>query len=1003
MFDEIKEKFIKFITSRSVMLAGVIIAFACVLLARLFYLQIIMGDYYKETAINETIKDKYIPAPRGCIYDRNKNLLAHDERADSVTIEDVYPDMKLKEKNRKINETLQKTIEIIEANNDEIDFDFDIVRDVSGKYIFKPENESDILKFLRDAYGRTSVKELKPEEKVKTAKQVVEDLCYSFSIGDYTDPQNKSRETFEAMKGYSPEIGFKILVIRYRMAKQGFQNYLATTIASKVSEETAAAILESKDQLEGVDITSSYVRMYDDDFFCFSPILGYTGKISVSELDEFNKAAGDETEDNKKGLFAKNGSDDDEEQKYDLNDIVGKSGIEKSLESELQGTKGKDTIHVDKTGHILEVSDSVAPVAGHDVYLTIDKELTKGCYKILEKNLATILLDKLKDSKRGPVFDEKPSANQMWLPIYDAYINLFVNDIIDISKFKNADAQENEKALYAAFVPKKKETIAAIKDELLNKKTPKNQLPEEYQEYMDHILDILRDKNYPIISADKDDEDFVKINKEWKAGTISLAQYIDRAIINEWVDASKLDIENLYADSDETYAEIVNYIVAGKEGKGATKQYGLNNDHVFDTYLYKHMLYSDTITPRQVCNVLLEQGIIKAENIDPDELTVWKNGGVSPYVFLRNRLEKLDITPAQLGLYPCTGSMVITDVQTGDILALVSYPGYDNNRLSDGDPDYLTSLLMDKSNAKPMYNHATLEMTAPGSTFKMVTATAGLMENVITTTSAISCSGIFSKSDPQHPAKCWKAGGHGSLNVVGGIRNSCNCFFYEVGYRLGTSGNKYDSNLGCAKLAKYAGEYGLTDKSGVEIVEAEPIVASEDAVRGAIGQDTNNYSTVGLARYITTVANRGKCFDLTLVDKIALDSYGKMKDNSAKVRNQINMPQAYWDFIHHGMREVVMDKPYYSELSNKGCPVAGKTGTAEEGWKPNHSLFVCYAPYSDKNEQPKIAVATRVANGYTSSYAAQITEKVLEYYFEYKTLDEILGGGEALIGGGRED
>ena len=128
-----------------------------------------------------------------------------------------------------------------------------------------------------------------------------------------------------------------------------------------------------------------------------------------------------------------------------------------------------------------------------------------------------------------------------------------------------------------------------------------------------------------------------------------------------------------------------------------------------------------------------------------------------------------------------------------------------------------------------------------------------------------------------------------------------------------------------------------------------------------------------------------------------------MKDNSAKVRNQINMPQAYWDFIHHGMREVVMDKPYYSELSNKGCPVAGKTGTAEEGLKPNHSLFVCYAPYSDKNEQPKIAVATRVANGYTSSYAAQITEKVLEYYFEYKTLDEILGGGESLVGGGRED
>ncbi len=999
LFNEIKEKFIKFITSRSVMLAGVIVVFACVLIGRLFYLQIIMGDYYKETATNETIKTKYVPAPRGCIYDRNKNLLAHDERADSVTIEDVYPDLTKSKKNRNINETLKKTIEIIEANNDEIDIDFDIMRDVSGKYIYKPESENDILKFLRDAYGRTSVKELKSEEKTKTAKQVVDDLCFQFSIGDYRNPQDK--ESFESMKGYSPEMGFKILVIRYKMSKQGYQNYLATTIASRVSEETAAAILESKDELPGVDVTSSYMRMYDDDFFCFSPILGYTGKISVSELDEFNKAEGEENDGSKKGLLGKNGSDDAEENKYDMNDIVGKSGIEKALESDLQGTKGKDTIHVDSTGHVLEVSDSVEPVAGHDVYLTIDKELTKSCYKILEKNLATILLDKLKDAKTGPVFDEKPSANQMWIPVYDAFINLFVNDVIDISKFKDANAQENEKALYAAFVPKKKETIATIKDELLNKKTPKSQLPKEYQEYMDHILDTLKDENYPVISAEKDDEDYIKINKEWKAGTISLSQYIDRAIINEWVDASRLDIENLYADSDETYNEIVNYIVEGKEGKEAAKQYGLNNDHVFDTYLYKYMLYSDAITPRQVCNVLLEQGIVKADNIDPEELTRWKNGGVSAYVFLRARLENLDITPAQLGLYPCTGSMVITDVQTGDILAMVSYPGYDNNRLSEGDPDYLTRLLTDKSNAKPMYNHATLEKTAPGSTFKMVTATAGLMENVITTTQTISCSGIFNKLD--HPAKCWKAGGHGSLNVVGGIRNSCNVFFYEVGYRLGTSGNKYDSDLGCAKLAKYAGEYGLTDKSGVEIVEAEPKVATKDAVRGAIGQDTNEYTTVGLARYITTVANGGTCYDLTLVDKIALDPYGKMEDKNAKIRNKINMPQAYWDFIHLGMRQVVMDKPYYSELSNKGCPVAGKTGTAEEGWNPNHSLFVCYAPYSDSGQQPKVAVATRVANGYTSSYAAQITEKVLEYYFGYKTIDEILGGEDHLIGGGRED
>ncbi|MBO4912938.1 MAG: penicillin-binding protein [Butyrivibrio sp.] len=1003
MFEEIKGKFIKFISSRAVMLSGVLIIFACVLVCRLFYLQIVMGDYYRESVTNETQKPKYEPAPRGSIYDRNNNLLAHDERVDSITIEDVYPDKKKSDKNLLINETLQKAIEIIEAHNDSIDIDFEITRDASGKYIDKSDTELDKQKFRRDVYGRTSIKELKPEEKDATPEQIIDFLCYSYSIGEYRDKKDKN--SFESMRGYSDDMGFKILVIRYNMAKKGFQNYLPTTIASNVEPETAAAILENSDELKGVSVASNYIRMYDDDFVCFSPILGYTGKISTAELDKLNGKTEDDSDKSKFSLLSGTDSDDTENNRYDMNDIVGKAGIEKSMESELQGIKGKEMIHVDNTGHVLGVSDVVEPIKGHDVYLTIDKELTKSCYKILEKNLTTILLDKLRNERYDPVFDEKPSANQMWIPIYDAYINLFENGIIDINNFSKETAQPNEQAVYAAFLQKKKDTVATIKDELLNKKTPKKQLSKEYQEYMDYIVSALSDETYPIITADKEDETYKKIKeKAWKQGDISLADFIDKAIINQWIDASKLDLEDLYADSDETYNEIVNFIVDGKKGKGSTRQYGLNNDRVFDASLYKYMLYSDEITPKQVCNVLLEQGVIKEDNIEPEELARWKSGAETPYEFIRNRLEKLDITPAQLGLYPCTGSMVITDVKTGDILALVSYPGYDNNRISNGaDADYLTKLLTDKSNAKPMFNHATMEKTAPGSTFKMVTATAGLMENVITTTQTISCGGSFSKMDPAHPAKCWKSGGHGSLNVVGGIRNSCNVFFYEVGFRLGTTGNKYDPIVGCEKLKKYAGEYGLTEKSGIEIEELMPEVAKEDAVRGAIGQDKNNYTTVGLARYITTVANGGTCYDLTLVDKIALDQYGNVKDNSAKIRNKIQMPKAYFDFIHLGMRQVVMDKPYYSELSNKGCPVAGKTGTAEEGWKPNHSLFVCYAPYSDTGALPEIAVATRVANGYTSSYAAQITEKVLEYYFKYKTLDEILDGGEHLVSGGRED
>ena len=111
--------------------------------------------------------------------------------------------------------------------------------------------------------------------------------------------------------------------------------------------------------------------------------------------------------------------------------------------------------------------------------------------------------------------------------------------------------------------------------------------------------------------------------------------------------------------------------------------------------------------------------------MDPDERSVWERGGESAYTFMLNRISNLDITPAQLALDPCTGSMVVTDVNTGDVLALVSYPGYNNNLMANGvDAAYYAKLRSDNSN--PLYNYATQQKTAPGSTFKMVSATQAL-------------------------------------------------------------------------------------------------------------------------------------------------------------------------------------------------------------------------------------------------------------------------------------
>ena len=938
MFDDFKEGFIKFITSRAVVVCAVLSVLAGIMIYRLFYLQIINGEHYLDTFKLRIKKEKSIAATRGNIYDRNGNLLAYNELANSVTIEDVYKSGR--GKNKSINETLNKLIDIIEENGDSVDQDFKIILNENNAFEFTVEGNS-LLRFLADVYGRSSISDLKYEEKIKTAAEVVDDLCKNFGVGDY-DAEDSS--VFVPRLGYTNDRALKILNIRYNMNANSYQKYIDTTVASDVSEQTVADVMENADTLDGVSIEENTARKYVDSVY-FSQILGYTGKVSEDELAQ---------------LQLSNSS-------YGINDTVGKSGIEQAMESVLQGTKGSETVYVDNTGQVIETSNYVDSVAGNDVYLTIDKDLTEACYNIIEQSLAGILSSKIQNIKTY-TYTETSSSSNIVIPIYDVYYAIFDNAVVDVNHFSKADAKANEKEVYQAFLTKYDEVIQELTSELNDKKTGYDKLSKEYQWYMSHIAAKLYSEG--ILDSTKvvrEDPIYVA----WTTDeTISLTEYLKYAISMNWVDVSKLELDNQYADSEEIFNQIINQTIKK-----------LADDADFKTRMYKYLLLDGYITGTQVCNILLEQEVIK---IDDEELSLWERGGESAYTFMVNRVSNLDITPAQLALDPCTGSMVITDVNTGDVLALVSYPGYDNNMMANGvDAAYYAKLRSDNSN--PLYNYATQQKTAPGSTFKMVSSTAGLMEGVITTDSVIYCGGIFDKLDI-HP-RCWiYPRGHGGLNVTGGIRNSCNVFFYEVGYRLGMEGDSYSSDVGLEKLANYAGLYGLTEKSGIEIVESEPLVSDMDSVRSAIGQGTNSFTTVGLARYVTTVANSGTCYNLTLLDKTTDSSGNLLEEYNATVRNTVDMPQSYWDAIHLGMRQVVQDKSYYSDL---GVSVAGKTGTAQESKsKPNHSLFVCYAPY----EKPEIAIATRIANGYTSSYAAQITKDALAYYFNLKDEDEIISG-----------
>ena len=510
-----------------------------------------------------------------------------------------------------------------------------------------------------------------------------------------------------------------------------------------------------------------------------------------------------------------------------------------------------------------------------------------------------------------------------------------------------------------------------LREELLITKTPYDQLTTEYQVYMLYIVSLLGDNNI-LLKNELDETD--EIYLAWRQDeNIPLEQYLRHCIAMRWIDVTKLDLESDYADSEEIYEKLVDYILKK-----------LETDSTFEKRIYRYMIKNDVVSGREICQILCEQKIVE---VDTDMENRLFSGNITAYQFMLDRIKDLDITPAQLALEPCSGSMVVTDVNTGDTLALVSYPGYDTNRLANSiDAEYYAKLMNDE--ARPMYSRATQERTAPGSTYKMVSATAGLMEGAITTTTSLGCKGPFDKISP--PPRCHiYPGAHGMLNVSGAIQRSCNNFFYEVGYRLGSVGDSYNSERGTDMLAKYADMYGLSETSGLEVEETDPKLSTEDAVRSSIGQGNNNYTTTQLARYVTTVANSGTCYDLTLIDRITDKNGSLLEDRSANVRNRIEMDQSYWDAIHTGMRGVVENMSYYGNI---GVNVAGKTGTAEQSDKhPNHALFVSYAPY----ENPEISVTVRITNGYSSSFAAQTAKDFYVYYFKLDDEENILTGQAA--------
>ena len=914
---DIKDFLKKFFSSRLFVLAAVFIVFFGIILARIFTLQVVNGKSYQENFSLKIQMKQPINAARGNIYDKNGKLLAYNELAYSISINDSTTYSSTKEKNKAVNAELAEILTVLKNNGETLNNDFKIDRKKDGTYSFNVSGSS-LNRFRADVFGKSSADDLEYDkdtgidEANATAEQIMEYLM--------------GKDNFGISSKYDGDLAYRIVVVRYAMLGNRFARYKEVKIATDVSDKTVAYVNEHMDTLSGISVNEDMIRKYNYSEY-FSSIIGYTGPISESEYTALHKKNKD----------------------YTQNDTVGKAGLEQYYETYLRGKNGEQKFYIDNVGRISEIISSTDSVAGDDLYLSIDADLQKATHLALQNEIAAIVYSNIKSGE---------------IPINDVYTALIGNSVINTEHFSKAKASDTEKNVLSVFKSRQKTTLGKIKQELTSSPEALNTMSDEVLDEFTYIISMLKDDQV-LLKNEIDTSD--SVYQKWKNQKISPKEYLSYCITQHWIDISQLNVDEKYADSTEVYDALCKYILKN-----------IKTDTEFSKIIYQYMITRGEISPRQLCLILFDQGVLDYDDATVNKL---KNGSLSPRDFLMKKIYNIEITPAQLALEPCTGSCVVTDEKTGEIRAMVSYPGYDSNKLANGvDSEYFASLQHDKS--FPLLNYATQQKTAPGSTFKLVSATAGLVENVITTSDQIRCTGIY--NDISNKPKCWiYPGSHGLDNVSEAIRDSCNVFFYTVGNRLAQkkTGSYNDAN-GIDLIQKYAHIYGLDQKTGLEISESKSSVATKYPVMAAIGQSDNNYTTVALSRYVTAVAS-GKKYNYQLMNKI-VDADGKMVKKYKADYEDISdtLTSSQWDAIHSGMREVVSTMDRFQGFD---IPVAGKTGTAQQTGHANHGLFVGYAPYDD----PEITIAVRIANAYSSHNAATAARNVISYYYKETSMKDI--------------
>ncbi len=896
--------------NRLFVLLVIVAAIFAVLVCRLFYMQIVNGEEASAGITSSVTREVSMPAARGNIYDRYGRPLAVNEAAFSIEIDDsIAVDYEDK------NEQVVKLYEKMKENGYTVTDNLPISRDTEPKFTISGDEleewKTDIgldkkqmrydaartLEYLYDSYGLDeTVDENKKREIVSLGINisdknimimnlimtiesnggeivdelpVSEDRPYTFIIEnekeiqrwkkdvsmegeelDYTAEESMEYliDLFGIPQNMSPAMQRKLAAVRYSLYLQRFKKYQPVTVAREINDKIIAEVKENLDIFPGVSVETESMRKYEEGDK-FSNILGYIRQISDEELKEY------------------------EQYGYDSGDIVGKTGIEKVMELELNGKDGKMLVEVDNMGRKISTLETEAPVSGNDVFLTIDKDLQIAAYNYLEDALAEAIITRLTSELEK---DVPVTLKQL-------FTSMIESGSISVSSIMKAE--------------------------------------EGYQLTLKNL----------ILSYNKD-----------------------------------IDI----SDSEQKTAAKQVLTKAVEDG----------------TLSYTTMIF-----------VMLEQGIITADDNYRSRIV---SGELSPLEIIIDKLRTGDLTPAETNLNPCSGSVVVSDVNSGKTLALVTYPSYDNNELVNTfNNEYYNKLLEDPST--PLVNRPLMQKKAPGSTLKMVTAVAALETGIITPEQTIKDEGLFTKAGTPY-ARCMiyslNGSTHGYVNVSHALEVSCNYFFYDVSYMLGGETDDPTSLKGITILDEYYDAFGLNSPTGMEIGENPPSMASPsykeeimkwqnpeatpsqtrwtsgDTIRAAIGQSVNSFSAASMNKYIATLANGGTRYKMHLIDKVKSSDGSVTQQTEEVVENIMEIDRANLDAVYEGMRLVTQGSKGTLRNVFKDFPidVAAKSGTAEENKNnSSHSWFVGFAPY----DNPQIAVTVMIPFGDVSGSPAAVTAR----------------------------